>query len=271
MAENTPQPATAATAATPLPVATPNTGPDQATTARGVPYYEKLRRELRETLQRKRILDRNLAALEESIYRFEHSYLEETGAGNIIKGFDNYIKGSTGSSLSTAGSLGASFGGGASGGTSTRRKGQVSDMDRVFSRSSASFMRVGRTPVLCTFYFLFSFSNASSSGAKSLELREQYFNRWKLTMAVILRQDSPAPSSAHTTPSHAATPTYSGPSGPNTKDTSAPNSVKGASTSKNKKKAAGGTTSAREREDDDEGGDSKPPVKRLKITYGRGE
>ncbi|KAI1948239.1 chromatin modification- protein eaf6 [Ophidiomyces ophidiicola] len=224
MAENIPQTATAAAAATPLPVATPNTGPDQATTARGVPYYEKLRRELRETLQRKRILDRNLATLEESIYRFEHSYLEETGAGNIIKGFDNYIKGSTGSSLSTAGSLGASFGGGASGGTSTRRKGQVSDMDRVFSRSSASFMR-----------------------------------------------DSPAPSSAHTTPSHAATPTYSGPSGPNTKDTSAPNSVKGASTSKNKKKAAGGTVSARDREDDDEGGDSKPPVKRLKITYGRGE
>lgn len=29
-------------------------------TARGVPYYEKLRRDLRDTLQKKRILDKNM-------------------------------------------------------------------------------------------------------------------------------------------------------------------------------------------------------------------
>ena len=66
--------------------------------------------------------------------------MEETVAGNIIKGFDNYIKGST-----AAGGASAT-GGGGGGGTSTRRKGQVMDADRIFSRSSVSFMRV------CGFY-----------------------------------------------------------------------------------------------------------------------
>ncbi|MCJ1478493.1 hypothetical protein MMC13_007173 [Lambiella insularis] len=103
-----------------------------ADASRGVPYYEKLKRDLRETLQKKRLLDKNMAALEEQIYRFEASYLEDTSAGNIIKGFDNYIKGSstTGTTNNTTG-----------GGTSTRRKGTFMDHDRVFSRSSVSFMR----------------------------------------------------------------------------------------------------------------------------------
>ncbi|KAA8645924.1 hypothetical protein EYZ11_002512 [Aspergillus tanneri] len=102
---------------------------------RGLPYYEKLRRELRDTLQKKRLMDKSMSQLEDQIFRFEQSYLEETTAGNIIKGFDNYIKGSSsagvgGSSISFSSGVG-----------STRRKGQVTDADRVFSRSSASFMR----------------------------------------------------------------------------------------------------------------------------------
>ncbi|MCJ1374746.1 hypothetical protein MMC20_005978 [Loxospora ochrophaea] len=108
-----------------------------ADATRGLPYYEKLKRDLRETLTRKRLLDKNMASLEDQIYRFEASYLEETGAGNIIKGFDNYIKGS--SSTSTGGGM-------AGGGTSTRRKGGFMEQDRVFSRSSASFMRESPPP-----------------------------------------------------------------------------------------------------------------------------
>ncbi|KAF2013312.1 NuA4-domain-containing protein [Aaosphaeria arxii CBS 175.79] len=96
-----------------------------------MPYYERLRRDLREALQKKRLIDNNLAQLEENILRNESSYLEETTAGNIIKGFDNYIKGA--STTTTAGGAG----------TATRRKGTISDADRIFSRSSTSFMRVG--------------------------------------------------------------------------------------------------------------------------------
>lgn len=102
--------------------------------SRGMPYYEKLRRDLRESLNKKRGIDAQLFQIEDSINRMETSYLEETSAGNIIKGFDNYIKGAA----ATTTASGA--------GTATRRKAHISDADRIFSRSSTSFLREASTP-----------------------------------------------------------------------------------------------------------------------------
>ncbi|KAF2099311.1 NuA4-domain-containing protein [Rhizodiscina lignyota] len=121
MSENAPPPGTAGTA---------------QGEARGTPYFEKLRRDLRDALQKKRILDDQMARLDQDILFHETRYLEETTAGNIIKGFDNYIKGATG----TGG------GGGATGGTSTRRRTGISDSDRIFSRSSVSVARSQDSP-----------------------------------------------------------------------------------------------------------------------------
>jgi len=102
--------------------------------SRGMPYYEKLRKDLRESLQKKRHLDQSLSTLEDSITRLESSYLEDTAtAGNIVRGFDNYIKAALTSSTNTQAS--------APTGTATRRKGAVTDVERIFSRSSATVTR----------------------------------------------------------------------------------------------------------------------------------
>lgn len=118
---------------------TENAPPGSASTAgndasRGLPYYERLRRDLRESLNKKRLIDNNLLQLEDNILRVETQYLEETTAGNIIKGFDNYIKGAA--TTTTAGGAG----------TATRRKAPIIDADRIFSRSSSSFLRETSTP-----------------------------------------------------------------------------------------------------------------------------
>ncbi|KIX93565.1 uncharacterized protein Z520_10743 [Fonsecaea multimorphosa CBS 102226] len=117
----------------------------------GLPYYEKLRRDLRDTLQKKRLLDRNLAVIEDQIFRQETAYLEETAvAGNIVKGFDNYIKASavTAAASSAGGTIsGSAVGGGLGAG---RRKAVVNDTDRVFSKSSVSYMRDSDSPSSAT-------------------------------------------------------------------------------------------------------------------------
>ncbi|CAG7970184.1 unnamed protein product [Penicillium olsonii] len=183
MADTAPaQTAAPANGAAPTPSATagaPNAPADQNAASRGLPYYEKLRRELRDTLQKKRLMDKSMAQLEDQIFRFEQSYLEETTAGNIIKGFDNYIKGS--SSGSSLGASGLGIGGGVAG---SRRKAAVTESDRVFSRSSASFMMV------CVVG----------------DSDDRHYALWNMKLTILFTQDSPGPSSAQTTPSHAATP-----------------------------------------------------------------
>ena len=102
----------------------------------GRPYYESLRTTLRGTLAKKRQLDEQLAALEENIYKLEGSYLEDTnGAGNIVRGFDNWVKGVVvGVDKKTA--------------DDRKSRVRIRDEDRIFSRSSMSWMKVCRTFIL---------------------------------------------------------------------------------------------------------------------------
>jgi chromatin modification-related protein EAF6 len=61
--------------------------------------------------------------LETTIYHSEGAYLTETylqGGGNIIQGFDNYLKNQT----------------------VTRRRNEVTEADRLFSTSSATYQKV---------------------------------------------------------------------------------------------------------------------------------
>ncbi|RKU42345.1 chromatin modification-related protein EAF6 [Coniochaeta pulveracea] len=88
--------------------------------AAGIPFYEKTRQELKSLIARKKLLEKKLAAEEELIYEKETEYLENTPSGNIIIGFDNYTKGTTGAAAQ-------------------RRKTGLTDANRVFSRSSISY------------------------------------------------------------------------------------------------------------------------------------
>lgn len=107
----------------------PNSAQSTSTSADqpGRPYYESLRTTLRQTLEKKRRLDEQLATLEEQIFKTEGVYLEDTfNSGNIVRGFDGWVK-----NVQLSGRP-----------VDDRRRGRVRDEDRVFSRSSVSWMRV---------------------------------------------------------------------------------------------------------------------------------
>jgi chromatin modification-related protein EAF6 len=100
----------------------------------------------------------------------------------------------------------------------------------------------------------------------------------KLTLTIIsVLQDSPGPSSAQTTPSHAATP-ISTPGGnmsmkgaidPMSASISGNGMRSSNGSSKNKKKAGGGSKNTKGKNTEELSDEDKPSVKRLKISYGR--
>ncbi|KAH8586322.1 histone acetyltransferase subunit NuA4-domain-containing protein [Bisporella sp. PMI_857] len=93
----------------------------------GQAFYERARKELAASLNRRAQLEAKIAATDDRIYEKETIYLDETPTGNIMMGFDNYTKGT--------GAAGVS-----------RRRGPIEQL-RIFSNSSVSFRQNAESPV----------------------------------------------------------------------------------------------------------------------------
>lgn len=81
--------------------------------------YREEQARLRQMLDKRAAIARRLANIESEIESKETAYLDSTPNGNIIAGFDNYIKGT--------------------GAAAQRRKAGATEQNRVFSRSSISY------------------------------------------------------------------------------------------------------------------------------------
>ncbi|KAK7202581.1 histone acetyltransferase subunit NuA4-domain-containing protein [Myxozyma melibiosi] len=90
--------------------------------------YERLKKEHRDMMTKKRILEKNVSIIEDQIFKFEGAYLEDTPNGNIIKGFDNYLKAGSSSSLH-------------GGSNALKRRATYTDSDRLFSLSSCTYTK----------------------------------------------------------------------------------------------------------------------------------
>ncbi|KAJ1022330.1 hypothetical protein NDA13_005241 [Ustilago tritici] len=128
----TPSTATAgiATAGTTTTSATPATA-STSSLEEANQRYQATKLSLRTGLATKRLIDRSLIDLESQIYLFEGSYLQSTSTsgGNIVKGFDSYLKNSSS---------------GAGGGRSSSSNNVLVDIpleDRIFSLSSATYQK----------------------------------------------------------------------------------------------------------------------------------
>ncbi|KAI1455699.1 NuA4-domain-containing protein [Annulohypoxylon moriforme] len=102
---------------------TENTQPGGGTAANGdrqaaLAEYNKQRQNLKELLGKRKQQDRQLAQLEQNIVDLEAKYLSNTRIGNIVKGFDNYIKGTSSAAQ--------------------RKQGELKEEDYIWSRSSIS-------------------------------------------------------------------------------------------------------------------------------------
>ncbi|KAF8606741.1 NuA4-domain-containing protein [Ceratobasidium sp. AG-I] len=91
-----------------------------STEAEGKAAYEAARKDLTNGLAKRKEIDKQLAALESQIFNYEGTYLMETtnSGGNIIQGFENYLKHPN---------------------AANRKKYEVTDGDRLFSNSSATY------------------------------------------------------------------------------------------------------------------------------------
>ncbi|RIA95043.1 histone acetyltransferase subunit NuA4-domain-containing protein [Glomus cerebriforme] len=78
---------------------------------------EEVEAELKELLVRKKQVDKSLKTIENNIWNFEGSYLEEThSGGNLIRGFDSYLRPST----------------------EKKKRIEITPEERLFSRSSVT-------------------------------------------------------------------------------------------------------------------------------------
>lgn len=95
----------------------------------------ELEHQLHDLNKRKKLVDRNLKNLEQSIFRFEGTYLEETKFGNVVDGFEKYINNR--STLNSSGGMG----GLSSSTRHTARTVPIEYKGRIFSHSSATFLK----------------------------------------------------------------------------------------------------------------------------------
>ncbi|RKL40560.1 hypothetical protein BFJ72_g6161 [Fusarium proliferatum] len=58
--------------------------------------YKKAQARVRDLVEKRRMLEKRLTQVEDSISQKETAYLDSTPSGNIITGFDNYMKGMSG-------------------------------------------------------------------------------------------------------------------------------------------------------------------------------
>ncbi|KAI5862167.1 NuA4-domain-containing protein [Durotheca rogersii] len=81
--------------------------------------YNRQRQTLKELLSKRKQQERHLHQLEQNIAEIETKYLANSRLGNIVKGFENYIKGTSSAAQ--------------------RKQGEVKDEDYIWSRSSISY------------------------------------------------------------------------------------------------------------------------------------
>ncbi|WFC98111.1 chromatin modification- protein eaf6 [Malassezia yamatoensis] len=90
--------------------------------------YDTIKAQLKDGLAQKRQVDQDLTDLETQIYLYEGSYLNSTAlsGGNVIRGFDSYMKTNTFGNVNARGNNASN---------------SVPNDDRVFSTSSATHHR----------------------------------------------------------------------------------------------------------------------------------